>query len=61
MSPVISHTIQMQAAAILQSLRSDTVFEAQRTIPQEGISDCSLFPIAYATGLCIANNPAAYR
>ena len=61
MAPVISHTVQMQAAAILQSLRSDIVFEAQRMIPQEGVSDCGLFAIAYATDLCIGNNPAAYR
>ena len=61
MAPVISHTVQMQAAAILQSSRSDIVFEAQRMIPQEGVSDCGLFAIAYATDLCIGNNPAAYR
>ena len=61
MPPVISHTVQMQAAAILKSPRSEVVFEAQRTMPQEGTSDCGLFAIAYATDLCIGNDPAAYR
>ena len=41
MSPVISYTVQMQAAAILQSSRFDIVFEAQRMIPQEG-EGCSI-------------------
>ena len=61
MPPVISHTLQMQAAAILKSPRSEVVFEVQRTISQEGTSDCGLFAITYATDLCIGNNPAAYR
>ena len=60
MASVISYTVQMQAAAILQPSRSDIVFKTQRMIPQEGVSDCGLFTIAYATDLCIGNNPASY-
>lgn len=29
------------------------IFEAQKIIPQEGMSDCELFATACATGLCI--------
>ena len=61
MPPIISHTLQMQAATILKSPRPEIVFEAQRTIPQEGTNDCGLFAIAYAIDLCIGNNPATYR
>ena len=61
MPGVISDAVQIQAAAILKSSRSNITFEAQRTIPQEGVKDCGLFAIAYATDLCIGNNPAAYR
>ena len=61
MSPVISHTVQMPAATFLQSSGSDVVFEAQRMIPQEGMSNCRLFTIVYATDLCTGNNPAAHK
>ena len=52
---------KMQIATIMHTSANRLKRIVEKTQFQVGVVDCGLYAIAYATDLCIGNNPASYR